>query len=407
MRAGSRKTQVAAVLGLVLSWASPASAGFTDTPPADTFLLDTSFFVADLTHAYDNEGRLRPLLDPIPRYEPGGGLQGTLVPEAHVRFMVLVQQVYLGLLDSLTVGFGIPVVLRTTVDPGLRWVPGDYQPPLGRPYSEEDFWAWAASMGQPRPGPWVGNRGVLGDVVLGVRWRFSDHVDWLARRGLRLAVTVMAALPTGRPPDPEEVTAAGTTSWDLHAQGELAVHLSVERTFPEVDDRLTVGLDGFYEVLFRHRYRTPTGTKHPLLLNRRPYVGETYTLDPGDFSGISLQVEGVPWKGPARASWITGGDEARARRLPPLVTLAVRYTHVHLGQSDWESDSALWDWEQERSWRPGYKNVLSLQGTVSLLRLGVPLDVYGGYRNQTWIGGKNCRASNVWFTGVRVPLKFW
>ncbi len=402
-----RSRWVLLVMALGLGSAPEAQAGLTETPPANTFLVDETFFVADLRHAYDNEGRLRPLLDPIRRYEPGGGLQGVIIPEAHVRFLVLVNQLHFGVFDWLSVGIAIPVVVRTTVDPGLGWEPGDYQAQLGRPYSEDDFWAWAASMGQPRPGRWVGNQGVLGDIVLGARWRFSDHLEWLQRHRLRLALTVMGSLPTGRKPDPEEVVAAGTTSWDLHAQGELAFHLSVERTFPEADDRLTVGLDAFYEFLFRHRYPSPVGTKHPLLLNLRPYVGETYTLDPGDFSGISVQVEGVPWKGPARASWLTGGDEARTLALPPLVTLAIRYTHVHLGQSDWESLSPLWDWEREKSWRPGYKNILAFQGTVSLLRVGVPLDVYGGYRNQTWIGGKNCRASDVWFTGVRVPLKFW
>lgn len=403
--------QRALVLGLVVmgvAMQSPETlAGFTETPPSGAFVLDETFFVADLEHAYDNAGRLRPLLDPIWRYEPGGGLQGILVPEARVRFVVLLNQLIYGVTDWLAVGIAVPVVLRTTVDPRLSWVPGDYQAALGRAYSEEDFWSWAASMGQGRPGRWTGNRGVLGDIVLGLRWRFSEHVDWFGRHRLEAALSVMGALPTGRPPDPEEITAAGTTSWDLHAQGELAFHLSIERTFPELDDRLTVGLDAFYEILFRHRYRTPSGTKHPLLLNLRPYVGETYTLDPGDFSGISVQVEGVLWKGPARGTWLVGGDEARARSLPPLVTMAVRYTHVHLGQSDWDSQSALWDWDREKSWRPGYKNILALQGTVSLLRLGVPAEVYGGYRNQTWIGGKNCRASNVWFSGLRVPLKFW
>jgi len=394
------------VLGLLCAPAA-GFAGFTETPPAATFLLDETFFVADLEYAYDDEGRRGPLIAPIWRYEPGGGLQGVIIPDARVRFQVLLNQLQYGITDWLSVGVGVPVVIRTAVEPGLRWVPGDYQWTLGRPYSEQDFWDWAASMGQPKPGNWTGNRGVLGDIVIGARWRFSEHFETLRRAGVRLALTAMGALPTGRAADPEEVVAAGTTSWDLHTQGELAFHLSMDKTFAELDRRVTVGVDAFYEVFFRHRYRTPSGTKHPLLLNFKPYVGDTYTLDPGDFSGFSVQVEGVPWRGPARATWLTGRDAARAAELPPLVTLGVRYTHVHLAQSDWESRSSLWDWEREKMWRPGFKNILALQVGVSLLRLRVPLDLYGGYRNQTWIGGKNCRASNVWFTGVRVPIRFW
>ena len=30
-----------------------------------------------------------------------------------------------------------------------------------------------------------------------------------------------------------------------------------------------------------------------------------------------------------------------------------------------------------------------------------------GYRNQSWIPGKNARAADVISSGIRVPMKFW
>ena len=88
----------------------------------------------------------------------------------------------------------------------------------------------------------------------------------------------------------------------------------------------------------------------------------------------------------------------------------MRYTHTRFGQTDWETpyQDSYWEWEdKEEVWQPGYKNIVTGLATISLLRLGVPLQVYGGYRNQSWIPGKNFRAANVFTAGLRVPLKFW
>jgi len=382
--------------------------GLTETLPRNTFLLDLSFYTSQLSYAYDDDGELRPLFDEIPRYEPGGGLQGTIIPDVDVGFGILVPQLQYGILDELSVGIGIPVVLYTEIEPRLSWIPGDYQWTLGRAFTEQDFWEWAESMGQPRPGRVTTNRGVLADMVLGVRYRFTDDIPALRRAGLAAALTLMGSLPTGEEADPEEVVTAGTTSWDLHSQGELCVHLSVEEAFQgALDGRLTIGLDFFYEAFFRHEYTTPRGERNPLLLTYQPYVGDTYTLDPGDFLGATVQVEGVPYRGPARATWLVGRDPERARALPPILTLSARYTFTYVYQSDWESDSELWDWARERTWRPGYKNILAFGLSVSFLRLGAPLSVYVRYRNQTWIGGRNTRAANVWTFGLQVPFQIW
>ena len=400
---------VAAATLCATLWAPSAlAAGFTETLPAGTFMLDISYNRSWLSHAYDNSGNFSPLIDKIYRYEPGGGLQGIITPDVSVTYQILVMQLQYGLLDNLSLGIGVPLVLSSTVDPALKWTPGDYQQVLGRPYSEKDFWDWAGSMGQPKPGRWTGNQGTLSDIILGLKYRFTDRFTRFRDAGFAASAMVTGALPTGSPPDPEEILAAGTTSWDLHTQGELGAHLSLDKTFKEsLDDRLTLGLDVFYEAFFAHRMVTPRGTIHPLLLNYAPYVGDHYTFDPGDFSGFSFQADVTPYKGPVRASWLSGGDGVRAAAFPPMVAVSLRYTFTYIQQSDWHSASELWDWDHEKLWRPGYKNILNNRLTVSLLRVGAPVQLYLNCRTLTLLPGKNTRAADVLAAGIQVPVKFW
>ncbi|MBI2058523.1 MAG: hypothetical protein HYT87_02000 [Nitrospirae bacterium] len=384
-----------------------ARAGFTETAPKGVFLIDESINFSRVDSMFDNRGRPRPLADDLVRYEPGGGLQGVITVDAVSRYTILVNQLHYGLTPSMTLGVGIPVVVETTIDPGLGWIPGDYQPGLGRSYNEQDFWEWAASMGQPRPGAITGNKGVLADSFVGVRYRFSDRFPWFAERSLASSLTVFGAIPTGRPPEPEEVVASGTTAWDLHFQGEYGTHLAVDKNFPGwLDGRWSFGVDTFYEMLIPHEYTTPTGSENPLILTQSPYAGATYVLDPGDFLGLSLQTEFVAWRGAPRATWLNRRDPAAADRFPPILQLGMRYTFNALGQSDWQSDSEIWEWDREKLWRPGYKNILTPQITLSLLRVGIPLQAYAYYRNITWIPGKNSRAVDTFIFGARVPLKF-
>ena len=55
----------------------------------------------------------------------------------------------------------------------------------------------------------------------------------------------------------------------------------------------------------------------------------------------------------------------------------------------------------------GYKNILHGALKISLLRLGIPLQTWVSYRNQTWLPGKNYSATSVFLAGVQVPVKFW
>ncbi len=403
-----RPARLAALLAAGLLAAAPeARAGRpTETLPAETFLVDVAYLHSFLKNAYGDAGERTQLLDKLYRYEPGGGLQGIIIPDAEVTYQILLAKLQYGVLDCLSVGLGVPVVLRTTVEPRLSWVPGDYMWWLGRAYTEADFWEWAQSMGQPRPGTWVGNRGVLADLVLGLRWRFSDHLPALGAEGVGLALMLQGALPTGQKKDPEEIVSTGTTSWDLHFQGELGLHLAADWRPPALDGRLTVGLDLFYEALFEHTYDAPTGRKHPLILDLAPYVGRTYRLDPGDFLGFQLTAEVVAWRGPVLETWLSERVED-PDGLPPLLSLTVGYAFTWLFQSDWESESELWDWTQEKLWRPGYKNRLTAELVLSLLRLGVPVQLTASYANLSWIPGRNSRATDTVSVGLRGPFKLF
>ncbi|RME19262.1 MAG: hypothetical protein D6806_18640, partial [Deltaproteobacteria bacterium] len=161
-------------LFLVHASISASAGSLTDTLPKGMFMLEESFNISDLAHRWDDEGRAAPLLDRLELREPGSGLQGILIPNANVRYMILISQLMYGITDWLTAGVAVPLVVQTSVDLKMEWIPGDYQQYLGRSYSEEDFWQWAESMGQPRPRDWTGNRGKLSDIVLGVRFKFSE-----------------------------------------------------------------------------------------------------------------------------------------------------------------------------------------------------------------------------------------
>jgi hypothetical protein len=405
--------KLAGLTGLVgiLLFAACAHAGFTETVPKGTFIIDSSFLIADVTGAWDNEGNLGPIIQPDQRYEPTTGeLLGTLAPQVEASQQIWANVIQYGIVDSLTAVVGIPLFIKSTVNPNFQWTPGDIIAQYGRRFETiDDFWAYASGYGQPEVTDWEGNYAVLSDIVLGGRYRFTDWFSWCIEHGLAGALTVYGAVPTGREPDPEEVVSVGTATWNLHFQGDIGFHLGADKKFGSLDDRLTLGVDGFYEMFLKHEYDTPTGTIHRILLiDQDKEAGTTYTIDPGDFYGISFQADFVPWKGPAVATWLSSRDVEKAEKFPPLLTLTFRYTYTRFGQTDWESNSALWDWDdKEEVWGPGYKNILTGLVTVSLLRVGVPLQLYGGYRNQTWIPGKNFRAANVITSGFRLPLKFW
>src|SRR5207302_1830336 len=106
------------------------------------------------------------------------------------------------------------------------------------------------------------------DMVIGARAKIPDFA-FLVAAGLRVTGSLLIALPTGRDPAPEELIAAGTTSWDLHAYGDVEAHLNWDRPFMVSDDgipRFNVGGDIYYAFFRPRTETTATGKKNPLIL---------------------------------------------------------------------------------------------------------------------------------------------
>ncbi len=382
----------------------------TTTLPRGAWVIDISYLHSTIDQAWDGKRNGKSLIEDIPRYEPGGGLQGVLSAKPHALYQATLFQILYGITDWLTAAVYIPLIVKTTIDTNFSWTQGDFQSALGRAYSENDFWAWAGSLGQPRPpSQWQGNRNTLADIILGLRAALPEF-SWVKKSGFRFSGTLQVALPTGKPPDPEEVVAAGTTAFDLHAFGDVEVHAAWDRAFL-VDGygvaRANVGGDLFYSWLRSKTLVAPTGVRNPLLLTYAPYVGSTYTVDPGDWVGATLSVEGAPILGPTLATLVSGHDLEKARALPPLLTLSVSYTYLATDQSRWYSDSPLWDYDREKNWKPGDKNIFRFGAVVSLLRLGVPVQLYAQYRAQDLLHGRFTRAADSATAGARIVLKFW
>ena len=387
-----------------------ALAAETVVVPKGAFLLDVSYLRAQLDVRWDDHRNAVALVDPIPRYEPGGGLQGILTVRPVAVYHFIVTQLVYGIFDWLNAIVYVPLVAQTNISANFSWQPGDYQGQLGRAYSEDDFWSWAASMGQPKPpDQWTGNRWKLADMVVGLRAK-APNWQWLNTIGLQAAFTLLGALPTGTNPDPEEAVTAGTTNWDLHAYGDLEAHLGLDRPFFKDANgvaRVNLGGDLFASWFRPRQLKASTGAKNPLLQTNSPYVGDTYWLDPGDWLGATISLDVSPIIGPSRASLVSGGDAQRAMGLPALLTLNVSYTYIATAPSDWKSNSPLWDYDREKLWGPGDKHAFRGMVTISLLRLGLPLQVYASYRLQDLFHGRNTRAAATFQTGIRALAKFW
>ncbi len=394
---------------LTAAWPLGAGAAETQLLPRGVFVLDVGYLDTSLDGQYSNEGRRESLLPSQERYEPGGGLQGLLTARPDVRFQLAVTQLMYGATEDLTLALIMPVVLKTQVTTHLGWESGDYQPQLGRAYTEEDFWAWAGSMGQPRPpDQWEGNRYAPSDMVLGARYRVPRWA-FLEKTGLLATVGLQVALPTGRPPAREEVIGVGTTTWDLHSYGDVELHAAASRslwTDGAGVDRLHLTGDVFYSFFRPRRLETPRGEVNPLLMNYAPYVGDSYVLDPGDWVGSNFTLEAAVWDGPTARGLIHKSTPKADGTLPPLVSLVLSYSHIRTFQSDWRSESPLWDWDKEKYWRPGYKNILRATANVSLLRVGLPLQLYASTRDQRLLRGKNVRPADVLTFGGRLFARF-
>ena len=387
-----------------------AAAMETQVLPQGAISVDVGYLRTALDKQWSGDRRALSLIDDIPRYEPGGGLQGILRAKPVAEFDFLLVSALYGVTDSLSVGVNVPILMRSTIATNLSWEPGDYQPQLGRAYSLEDFWSWADSMGQPR----VTDRAVntqfrVADIVLGAKY-LLPRSTWMKENHFRWSAQLNVALPTGSNADPEEAVSVGTNLWELHAAGDVEAHVSADKHF-FVDEhgiyRLNVGADVFYAFFRPRLYTAGKGLKNPLLNNNAFYVGDTYWIDPGDWVAGTVSVDVVPFIGPTFASIVSGGSLEKAQALPPMLTLSASYSYIATMQSDWQSNSPLWDWDREKLWKAGEKNIFKFTGTISFFRLGVPVQLYASYRTQDIIPGRYTRPANVFTGGVRAVVKFW
>jgi len=382
----------------------------TQVLPQGAIMLDLGYLRTSLNKQWSGDRRALSLIDDVPRYEPGGGLQGILRARPVAEFDFLLVQALYGVTDSLSLGVYVPILMRSTVTTNLSWESGDYQPQLGRAYSLDDFWSWAASMGQPRVADRVvDTRFRLADIVLGAKY-LLPRFEWMKESNFRWSAQLNVALPTGTNADPEEAVSVGTNLWELHAAGDVELHLAADKHF-FTDEygvyRLNVGADAFYSFFRPRLYTAGKGLKNPLLNNNAFYVGDTYWIDPGDWIGGTVSVDVVPFIGPTRASIVSGGSLEKAHALPPMLTLSASYSYIATFQSDWQSNSKLWDWDREKLWQAGEKNLFRFTGTLSFFRLGVPVQLYASYRTQDLVPGRYTRPANVFTGGVRAVVKFW
>jgi hypothetical protein len=393
----------------VLLFAAVASAMETQVLPQSTFTFDFAYLSTSLDKQWSGDGQALPLVEESRRYEPGAGLQGILRAKPQAQLHVMLIQALYGITDRLTAALYVPIVMNSRVSTNLSWEPGDYQSQLGRKYSEDDFWGWASSLGQPRV-PAVWETGVrLADIIVGGRYLLPE-TEWMSQNHFRWCATLQVAIPTGVNFDPEEAVSVGTNLWELHAAGDVEAHVSADKHF-FVDEygvyRLNIGADLFYSFFRPRVYQGGKGTRNPLLNNNAFYVGDTYIVDGGDWLGGTVSVDVVPFLGPTRASIVSGGDLKKANALPGMLNLNVSYTRVQTFQSDWQSNSPLWDYDREKFWQPGVKNIVRATATVSLLRVGVPIQIYARYQSGDLIPGAYTRPANVFTAGVRLVAKFW
>lgn len=400
---------VGLVASLLLCSARDAHAGLGDSLPRGTFLIDTSYVYAKTDRQFDQNGNSVALLAPTERYEAGAGLQGTIFAKPVLHQQVFVMQLLYGVTDRLTVGLANPMSISTVIYANLAWQPGDYQPSLGRPYSETDFWQWAKSMGQDKPASRaVSNENAFGDTVLALRYRLPTS-EWMDAHNISLGLQLQAALPTGREKSPESLLEIGNTAWWLHNYGDAEVHLALDwRPWWTADvARLTVSGEIFYSWLRTRTYKAAKGTKHPLLLTHAPYVGDTYEINGGDWQVGRMQVEWAPIIGPTFGTWMTQGSVEKARKFPPLLTVMVQYTFVNMQASVFNSNYPIWSLKQAEFWGAGYKHIFAAQATFSLLRLGAPIQIYARGRSLDILPGKNMRPANAVTVGMRLLAKFW
>ena len=390
-----------AVLWLLVSEAPQALAGWADTLPKHGMIVETSFSENIIATQFDSHGQDEPLAD-FDMYAPTGEYLGTIVAPARATTRSWVTKVALGLTDRFTMALIFPVLTGRRVQLNLDWTEGDFSNELGRPYSEDDFWQWANSMGQPTPEDWEGPA-ALSDIVVGGFYNFVNH------KNLTFTVLGIVNTRTGEDRDPEVLGAYGTTLYELGFAGDLGAHALFDFKFPgTLFARTTFSAELFYEYLFERSYRASTGKINPLVTNDAPYTGDSYRVKPGDYYGYGVGVDFCLIRGRRTPTWLTRADPEFQGILPALLNMGFAFHNFFAFPSNFHSQSTQWDDEQEADGlnKALRKCTLSAKATLSLLRYGCPLDLFVKYTDQELIKGKNFRPITGWEFGLRIYYSF-
>lgn len=381
---------------LALLAPAAAFAGYADVPGKGTFVADVSYQRATVRGAFDERGRYGNLNEDIVMYDPAGTPLGTISVPAYHYDNVLLTQVFYGFTDKFAAGVIVPYFLDSVTELRLQWTPGAYASDLGRPYSEDDFWRFAGSMGQDKPGDFSAHNR-LGDIVLGGLYQITKT------RRYQLGVLSFASTRTGELADPEVLGASGTTGYELQSNGDVGLHALGDYF---VNPRISVGGEVFYEWFFPRRLPSAEGKINPLLSYEGRYNGGGYLTIPGDWIGGVVGADFTLLRGTNEPSWITRSNPAMQKTLPALLTVKPQFKTTRFFGERTRSKSAFFDAERNRDKPSGVRYNLEIQATTNLLRYGAPLGLYYKYVNQELVPGRNFIPITSHIFGVQLYAAF-
>ncbi|MCA9771268.1 MAG: hypothetical protein KC466_02600 [Myxococcales bacterium] len=383
-----------------------AFAGLADTLPQGLMIVETSYVNRVTESRFSNSGKVSDLVDPIDRFDVTGEFQGQITVPGKFSADIWLTKVAVGITDRLTLAAVFPVFLERKVELNLGWVEGD---PLAsnnfEPFSRDDFWEWAESLGQPEPPDFKDDTFEKGDVILAAFYNFWRSDD------LKLTAFGFWNTRSGSSAAPEVVGSVGTSFFELDAIGDIGIHILSDYVPPyPVLDRFTFSLEGFYEHFFEHKKHAGTGRLNPLLLNDAPFTGPWIRIDPGDFYGWAAQIGFRIWQGPSSPTWLTRQNPALQESLPPVLTVDAKLTNLYSFDDNYKTHSPQFDLDQENENQAQVKWNWAFTLRASLLRFGIPLDVFGQYFDQSLIPGRNFRPATGYEVGLRLyapsPVSF-
>jgi hypothetical protein len=388
--------RLALALLALLAAAPRAFAGFADTPGKGMIILDVNYRYAWTEHFLDDHGRLTNLNADIVMYDPAGTPLGTISVPAYHFDKVLLTQLFYGFTENFAGGVVVPYFLASQTDLHLNWTSGAYAGDLGRPYSEQDFWAFAGSMGQQKPKDFrAGAR--IGDVVLGGIYNLKKTKRW------QTAALGFVSTRSGSKADPELLGAIGTSGFELQTNGDVGLHLLGDYF---LNPRISAGGELFYEGFFPRRNRSALGTVNPLLSYEGRYNGGTYIVVPGDWFGATAGMQFTLLRGTNHESWITRGKPAMQKSLPALFTVRPSLKYTRFLGNRYASASDYFDRTMNASHRAANRYTFEFSAAANFLRYGVPLGPYYQYHSQELVRGTNFIPVMDHTVGVQVYAAF-